>query len=97
MISMVKHAARQDEPLLTAAERAERAIQRVSAGRTLTAEQQQWLRRIGEVLRENLTVERADFDDLPVLSDYGGWRRANRVFGGQLEPLLRQCNEAMAA
>ncbi len=97
VISMVKHAARDAEPLLTAAERAARAIARVKAGRTLTDEQAAWLDRIGAVLRENLTVERNDFDNVPVLSAFGGWGRANRAFDGQLEALVQACNEAMAA
>lgn len=97
VISMVKHAAREDEPLLTAAARAARAVQRVGAGRTLTAAQQQWLDRIGKHLAQNLTIERDDFDNVPVLAAFGGWGKANRVFDGQLASLLQQCNEAMAA
>ena len=37
LISMVKHAARDEEPLLTAAERVDRALARLTAGVTLTA------------------------------------------------------------
>ncbi|HEY7117664.1 MAG TPA: DEAD/DEAH box helicase family protein, partial [Tepidisphaeraceae bacterium] len=39
IISMVKHAARETEPLLTAAERAERAIKKVAGSQTLSDEQ----------------------------------------------------------
>ena len=35
IISMVKHAALEEEPLLTAAERVDRAIARITTGRTL--------------------------------------------------------------
>jgi type I restriction enzyme R subunit len=97
IISMVKRAARNEEPLLTATERAERAIAKVSAGRDLTDEQRLWLDRIGRSLAANLTIERGHFDVVPIFADYGGWGRADRVFGGQLESLLQQCNEAMAA
>ena len=97
IISMVKHAAREDEPLLSSAERAERAVERVATGRTLTAEQELWLDRIGRYLAENLTIEREAFEIVPVLADYGGWARADRAFNGELETLLLQCNEAMAA
>ena len=97
IISLVKHAAREDEPLLSASERAQRAVAAVSQGKTLTEDQQRWLERIGRHLAENLTIDRDDFDTVPVLSAFGGWGRANRAFGGELESLLRQFNEAMAA
>ena len=86
---MVKHAAREQEPLLTAEERVERAFQQITAGREFTAEQRQWLDRIRAHLIENLSIDREDFDDLPVFARYGGWAKANRVFGGQLVELLR--------
>ncbi len=46
IISMVKHAASADAPLFTADERIQRAFMRVTAGRTFTPEQQEWLDRI---------------------------------------------------
>jgi len=97
VISMVKHAAREEEPLLTAAERVDRAIGRVTAGRTLTPDQRAWLDRIREHLIVNLSIERADFDLAPVLSRAGGWVPADRSFGGKLKPLLDSLNEAIAA
>ncbi|HZU76086.1 MAG TPA: type I restriction-modification enzyme R subunit C-terminal domain-containing protein, partial [Dehalococcoidia bacterium] len=97
IISMVKHAARDEEPLLSAAERAARAVAAVSAGRELSEEQRAWLGRIERHLAANLTIEPDDFETVPVFADVGGWGRANRVFGGQLPALLQQCNEAMAA
>jgi type I restriction enzyme R subunit len=97
IISMVKHAASDGEPLLTAAERVDRAIAKVTAGRTLTDEQAQWLDRIRRHLAENLSIGQDDFDTMPVLADPGGWGRANKAFGGTLPDLLRAVNEAMAA
>ncbi len=43
---MVKHAAKEEEPLLTAAERVERAFAKITAGQQFTEEQQKWLDRI---------------------------------------------------
>ncbi len=97
IISMVKHAAREDEPLFTAGERVQRAFLRVTAGRTFTAEQQEWLDRIRVHLVENLSIEQQDFDDLPVFSRHGGWGRANGAFTDSLPALLRGLNEAIAA
>jgi type I restriction enzyme R subunit len=97
IISMVKNAAAATSPLLTAEERVDAAIQRVTANKKLTADQQQWLTYIRNHLVENLSIERDDFDLVPVLSDRGGWGRANRVFGGELDDLIADLNKEMAA
>jgi type I restriction enzyme R subunit len=97
IISMVKHAADSDQPLLSASERIERALAVVTAGKAFTAEQQVWLDRIREHLRENLSIEREDFDTMPIFTRQGGWTVAKRLFGPPLEDLLRQLNEAIAA
>jgi type I restriction enzyme R subunit len=94
---MVKHAAREDEPLFTAMERVERAFLKVTAGEAFTAEQRQWLERIRAHLVENLSIEREDFDLLPVFARAGGWGKANRAFLGLLPTLLSRFNEAVAA
>jgi type I restriction enzyme R subunit len=97
IISMVKHAAREQEPLLTSAERVERAFNDISAGYTFTPEQQRWLDRIREHLVANLTIERDDFNALPIFTRDGGWAGANRAFNERLESVLHRINEAMAA
>jgi type I restriction enzyme R subunit len=97
IISMVKHAARKEEPLLTAAERVERAFAKIMVGRRFTEEQQKWLDRIRAHLVVNLSIERADFTTVPVLFDAGGWMPANGAFGGNLQGLLRELHEAIAA
>jgi type I restriction enzyme, R subunit len=97
LISMVKHAARAEEPLLTAAERAERAVARIRAGAALTPDQDRWLDRIRSHLAENLSIDRQDFDDMPIFVREGGWKPANDAFGGTLEGLLERINEAVAA
>lgn len=97
IISMVKHAARESEPLLTAGERVDAALRRLTSGKSFTAPQQQWLSRIREHLIANLSIDRTDFDDLPIFSREGGWTVANRAFDGQLEKLILQLNEALAA
>ena len=48
-------------------------------------------------LVENLSIDREDFEDVPVLSDHGGWGRANRVFGGRLEQLVTDLNRELVA
>ena len=94
---MVKHAAREEEPLLTAPERVERAFARVTAGRQFTEEQQKWLSRIRAHLGVSLSIDREDFDNVPVLLDAGGWKPADRAFNDRLEGFLQALNEALAA
>ncbi len=82
IISMVKHAANEQNPLLTASERVERAFAAVIDGRSFTQEQQHWLDRIRDHLRENLSIDREDFETLPIFTRYGGWGKVHGVFVG---------------
>lgn len=97
IISMVKHAASEQSPLLTAEERAANAVALISQGRSFTLEQQQWLGRIQQHLAQNLSIDEDDFEIIPTLEGAGGWGKANRVFEGKLKELLLQLNEALAA
>jgi type I restriction enzyme, R subunit len=97
IISMVKHAADEQSPLLIAAERVDRAFQNVVDGRSFTPEQQQWLDRIRDHLRENLSIDQEDFETLPVFTRFGGWGKVHSVFQGQLPELIKQFNQAIAA
>ena len=97
IISMVKHAADEQRPLLTAEERVKLAFAQVTAGKTFTSEQRQWLSLIEAHLIENLTIDLGDFDLLPVFARKGGLSQATRVFAGQLQDLIVQFNEAVAA
>jgi type I restriction enzyme R subunit len=97
LISMVKHAARAEEPLLTAAERVDRALARLTAGTPVPAAQQPWLDRIRAHLVENLSIDREDFTLMPIFAREGGWKAANDAFGGELAPFLERVNEAVAA
>ena len=57
IISMVKHAAQEEEPIYTAEERVDRALKAVMAGKSFDEEQTKWLGFIREHLIENLTIE----------------------------------------
>lgn len=97
IISMVKHAAVELSPLLTAEERVNRAVDHVAGGRELSPAEAKWVEYIRQHLVANLSIEREDFEAIPILSDHGGWGRADRVFGGQLAQLLEQLNEELVA
>lgn len=97
IISMVKRAARESEPLLTATERVDRAFQVITKGKQFTDQQNLWLNRLHDHLIVNLSVDKMDFEIAPILDRSGGWNKANRVFEGKLEDLIRSLNEAVAA
>lgn len=97
IISMVKRAAIDSSPLLTADERVTAAVETVIADRTLTADQMKWLDYIRQHLVANLSIDRDDFDNVPVLSNRGGWGKANKVFDGQLDELLSELNKELVA
>jgi len=97
IISMVKHAAREEEPLFTAEERIHRVLDRMALSASLTPEQQLWLDKIREHLIANLSISKSDFDIIPIFANDGGWGKANRVFNGNLPVLIQRWNEAIAA
>lgn len=97
IISMVKRAAIDGSPLLTAEERVNAAVAAVTAERQLTADQEKWLEYIRIHLVENLTIDRDDFDEVPVLANRGGWRKADRVFSGHLDELLKDIHKEIIA
>lgn len=97
IISMVKRAADDIYPLLTAEERVNVAISRVSDGQVLTDDQKKWLEYIRQHLVQNLTIDRADFENVPVLANRGGWGKANRVFDGHLAELLVSVQRELVA
>jgi len=97
IISMVKRAAIDTSPLLTSEERVNAAVDRVTVGRTLTDDQALWTEYIRQHLIQNLSIDRDDFDAIPVLSDHGGWGRANKVFDGQLADLVTELNRELVA
>ena len=97
IISMVKHAAHDKAPLYTAEERVRNAFDRLTSGKSFKADQSQWLVRIREHLIANLSIDKDDFEVVPIFTHFGGWGRANRVFDNQLEDFIHDLNEAIAA
>ena len=97
IISMVKHAAHDEEELLTAEERVSRAFETVTAGKSFTSSQELWLERIRAHLTENLSIDKEDFETIPVFTDHGGWGRATHDFDQHLSELIRQFNKAIPA
>ena len=96
VISIVKHAATAQAPVLTAEERVNRAIEALVAKHTFNKEQMQWLSLVREQLVKNLTIEEEDFENAPLLLGRGGVARARQVFGG-LSDILIALNELIAS
>ena len=97
IISMVKHAAKETEPLLTPEERVTQAIRKVTAGKKLNDEQQKWMEYIKEHLKQNMTLDEDDFSIVPALSDRGGLNKFKKVFTYDYRKIINEINLAVAA
>ena len=97
IISIVRRAIEADTPLYTAEERVERALDAVMADKTFTGEQVKWLGYIRQHLIQNLSLDMEDLENAPIFSNKGGRRKAEKVFQDQLELLLDEINQNMAA
>jgi type I restriction enzyme R subunit len=94
---MVHHAADETDPLLSAEERVDQALARVTGGRALTPAQQKWMGLIRRHLIANLAIERDDFELLEFEQEGATWKRVDGDFGGALGEILVRLNEAVAA
>lgn len=97
VISMVKHAAKEKEPLLTAEERVERALGTLTEGKKFSPEAHAWLGRIRAHMIANLSISKDHFEWSPVLERAGGWPIADKAFVGELGRLVESLNEAVAS
>lgn len=97
IISMVKHAVHEEVPVYNVEERVDLALKKLTAGKTFTTEQKEWLGLIREHLVANLTIELEDFAKSPIFERLGGITRARKVFAGQLEQIVAEINYYIAA
>lgn len=97
VISIVKHAAKDEEPVLTAEERVERSLAQIIQGKQFTLEQKEWLGLIREHLVQNLSIELDDFQYAPIFERRGGLIKAEKVFEGKLPALVEEINYRLAA
>ena len=97
IISMVKHAAREELPILTAEERVEAAMASIRSRHEFSSDQLQWLGFIQNHLVNNLSIDLEDLENQPVFTDRGGVTQARKVFGAQLPKLINELNLALAA
>ncbi len=97
IISMVKHAVSEEEALLSIEERVNRGVNRVFVGMELTEDQEKWVEYIREHLKENLTIDKDDFNYMPVFETHGGWGKFKKLFGKESTKIISELNNAIAA
>jgi type I restriction enzyme R subunit len=101
LVSLVRFALEQQNELVPFTETVEQRFagwlaQQEGAGREFTPTQLEWLKRIRDVIGSSLAVTVDDFN-YPPFSERGGLGGAVQVFGNQLQSLLNELNEVLAA
>jgi len=101
IVSLVRFALHQDSELVPHADRVRARFeqwiaQQASRGREFTEQQVRWLEMIRDHVATSLEIGLEDFDNVPFAQE-GGRGRASQVFGRELELLLRELNEVLAA
>jgi type I restriction enzyme, R subunit len=91
------------DALLPYSERVDRALQRLLTqppeGKPWSTPQRDWLKRIAAQTKVNVLVDRAALDDPDLIfkREGGGFKRLDKVFDGQLQPVLEAFNDALWA
>ncbi len=101
IVSLVRHALAQDPELVPfpdrVAERFNRWLEeRHAAGRGFNEEQRRWLEMIRDHVAASCEMTMEDFDSAP-FSQRGGLGRVSQVFGTELEAVVKELNEVLAA
>ncbi|WP_159690163.1 type I restriction-modification system endonuclease [Cognatazoarcus halotolerans] len=91
------------DPLLPYSERVDHALQHLlanpPAGTSWTTPQRDWLKRIAAQTKANVLVDREALDDPDLIfkREGGGFNRLDKIFNGQLQPVLAAFNDALWA
>lgn len=91
------------DALVPYAERVDRALQHLLAhpptGKPWSTPQRDWLKRIAAQTKANVLVDRSALDDPDLIfkREGGGFNRLDKVFNGQLQPVLDAFNDALWA
>jgi type I restriction enzyme, R subunit len=101
IVSLVRFAIHKDDALVPFAEQIKERFQnwinqQESNGRTFTDEQRRWLELIRDHVAASLRIEMDDFDYAP-FTQRGGAGKVYQVFGAELNTLLDELNEVLAA
>jgi type I restriction enzyme, R subunit len=101
IVSLVRFALHQEGELVPYPEQVRKRFagwmaHQANLDRRFTSEQMRWLEMMREHVATSLEVNVDDFDYSPFV-EAGGLGKASQVFGGKLESLLKEINEALAA
>jgi len=101
IVSLVRFATHQENELVPFEEKVKERFeywmaQQEHAGTNFTTEQREWLRLMCSHIAASVSMEMDDFDYSP-FAQKGGIGRAYRVFGENLEVLIDELNEVLAA
>jgi type I restriction enzyme R subunit len=101
IVSLVRFALHQDGELVPHADRVRERfqqwlVQQANKGRTFSDEQIQWLGMMRDHIATSLEIEMDSFDLTPFTNE-GGLARASKVFGKDLNVIVQELNEALAA
>jgi type I restriction enzyme R subunit len=101
IVSLVRFALHQDGELVPHADRVRERFQswlaqQANKGRTFSDEQVQWLGMMRDHIATSLEIDMDSFDLTPFTNE-GGLARASRVFGKDLNGIVQELNEALAA
>lgn len=97
IITMIKNAESDSNPLMTAEEHVNKTIAEILSSHSFNAEQKAWLEYIREHLIINLAIEKENFDIVPVLERHGGLGKAKKIFGAELDKIIEEINFKLAA
>jgi type I restriction enzyme, R subunit len=102
LIALVRYAIGLDSELHPYAEQVNRRWQEwifrhnARRGNAFTTEQTEWLRLIKDHIAASCAIARGDFDYAP-FADKGGLQKAWGLFGSELDGLMKEMNEELAA
>jgi len=101
LVSLVRFAIHQDNELVPFPERVNANFNawlagQESEGKKFTAEQRRWLEMIRDHIAANLGIEPDDFEYAPFAQE-GGLGKVYQLFGEELNTLIEQLNESLAA
>ncbi len=101
LVAIVRHAIDPDRTLVPVAEQVkaryrEWLAEKERRGQTFTPAQRKWLDAIKDHIASSLRIEQQDFEDVP-FNQWGGLGGVYRAFGDDLNLLLAELNERLAA
>jgi len=101
LVSLVRFAIHQDNELVPFPERVNANFKawlagQKSAGKQFTTDQRRWLDMIRDHIAANLGIEPDDFEYAPFAQE-GGLGKVYQLFGAELNTIIEQLNESLAA